>query len=104
MSTPHKKKAAAAAMGKARWKKQPAVKDTGERNPAAVLMGQARWAEVSKKERSRLMKAARRAPGSGKPRAKQRCFCGANALTRAFARAFDCCKRAGMYPRLKSEK
>jgi hypothetical protein len=61
-------------------------------------MGKARWANVSARERSRLMKAARQAPGSGRPRVKERCYCGANSLKRALRRAFDCCKKAGKYP------
>ena len=65
--------------------------------PAAV-MAKARWKGVSKAERSRLMLAARRAPGSGKQRSKLRCYCGRNAMSRAVARLFDCCKRAGLYP------
>jgi len=70
------------------------------KSPAAV-MAEARWANVSAEERSRLMKAARQAPGSGRPRSARRCHCGANSLSRAVARRFDCCKRAGKYPHAK---
>jgi len=65
--------------------------------PAAV-MAKARWKGVSAEERSRLMLAARRSPGSGRQRSPLRCYCGANAMSRAVARLFDCCKRAGLYP------
>ena len=69
-----------------------------KKKSAAVIMGEARWAGISAEERSRLMTAARQAPGSGKQRSKIRCYCGANAMSRAVARLFDCCKRAGLYP------
>jgi hypothetical protein len=68
-----------------------------DENPAAVL-ARARWQGVGAEERSRLKKAARRAPGSGRPRSLKRCHCGRNSLSRAVARRFDCCKRAGLYP------
>ena len=35
-------------------------------------------------------------PGPGRPRQGNRCPCKANTLTRAQARGFDCCKRAGV--------
>lgn len=74
--------------------------EKSEKQPltAAVLMAKARWKGVTAKERSALMKRARQAPGSGRPRAKERCYCGQNSLHRATLRAFDCCKRAGRYP------
>ena len=65
---------------------------------AASALSRGRWAKIKPKERSRLMKAARRAPGSGRQRSADRCYCGANSKTRAIMRAFDCCKRAGLFP------
>jgi hypothetical protein len=35
----------------------------------------------------------------GRPQLKQRCPCGANSLKRAFARGYECCKKAGLIPR-----
>jgi hypothetical protein len=71
---------------------------TTKKNAAAVLMGQARWAGVPKTERTRIAKMAAHSPGAGRPRLKDRCYCKANSLARAVARAFDCCKKAGAYP------
>ena len=40
---------------------------------------------------------ARKTHAGGRKRSKKkRCPCGANTLKRAFARAYDCCKRAGV--------
>lgn len=64
---------------------------------ARKAAGKARWEGVSKRARSRQMKAVR-ANGGGRPRSKERCFCGTYTLYTATQRGFDCCKRAGMHP------
>ncbi len=33
----------------------------------------------------------------GRPKSGDRCFCGQNAMSRASARGFNCCKRAGCF-------
>lgn len=38
-------------------------------------------------------------PGSGRKPDEDRCPCGENKLSRAEARAFDCCKAKGLMPR-----
>lgn len=68
-----------------------------ELSEARRAAGRARWANVGERSRSRQMKKIR-ANGGGRPRGAQRCFCEANTLRSAALRAFDCCKRAGLYP------
>lgn len=68
---------------------------------ARKAAGEARWAGVSKRSRSLQMKAVR-ANGGGRKRSDgPRCFCGRYTLHSATARLFDCCKRAGLYPKEK---
>ena len=63
--------------------------------------GKARWEGVGPRARSRQMKAVR-AHGGGRQRSdKPRCWCGAYTLHSARQRSFDCCKRAGLYPKEK---
>lgn len=66
-------------------------------NEARSAAGKARWAGVSKRARSRQMKAVR-AQGGGRKREGKRCRCGRYTLHTARQRGFDCCKRAGVYP------
>lgn len=81
------------------------AKSNEEAASAASLLGKLRWKGTSKNERSKFMKQVRAlrssAPGGrngGRPRSDDRCYCGENSRTRAEARRFDCCKRAGRYP------
>jgi len=68
------------------------------KDPAAVLLGQARWKDIPFRERQRAMLAARQAPGSGRQRSPDRCYCGETSRKRGIMRGFDCCKRAGKFP------
>ncbi len=53
--------------------------------------------EVLKRERARRNAALRTAEQlGGRPASQERCPCGQNALTRAQARNFDCCRKAGV--------
>ena len=66
---------------------------------ARKAAGQARWQGVGPRARSRQMKAVR-ANGGGRQRSDApRCWCGRYTIHTATARSFDCCKRAGKYPR-----
>lgn len=70
-----------------------------ELTEARRAAGRARWAGVGERARSRQMKKIR-ANGGGMPRSKgPRCFCGQYTLRSAALRSFDCCKRAGLYPK-----
>ena len=64
----------------------------------ATAMSKARWAKVSQRDRSKILKAVRASPGSGRQRSPDRCFCGERTRHSAELRAFDCCKRAGKFP------
>jgi hypothetical protein len=74
---------------------------------AAALLSGLRWEKITdKKERSRIMhkvRAARsNAPGGrngGRKKHKDRCYCGEKSWNTGVIRGFDCCKRAGKYPR-----
>ena len=68
-----------------------------KKNKAAQELVRRRWAKTSKAERSAHMRMMR-AAGGGRPRATERCYCGATSLASAQTRGFDCCKRAGAYP------
>lgn len=52
-----------------------------------------------KKRRSGNPRPVNRTPPPAKRSNKPRCPCGAHTMHRAQARAFDCCKRAGVIPR-----
>lgn len=87
------------------------MKSNEEAASAASLLGKLRWKGKSKTERATFMKQVRaqrsNAPGGrngGRPRMSDRCYCGQNSRTRAEARRFDCCKRAGQYPTGKPER
>jgi hypothetical protein len=63
-------------------------------------MARKRWAKVGKRERSAIMTAVRaKNQNPGRKKDTERCYCGAHALHTARVRRFDCCKRAGVYPR-----
>jgi hypothetical protein len=75
---------------------------------AASVMGKKRWKKVSKKERSALMSAARAAVinpyTGGRKRLADRCYCGRTTRHTAELRAFDCCKKAGLFPGRETDK
>lgn len=67
-------------------------------------LADAQNARPTKADRSAIAKTLGRLGGlkgaGGRPLSKKkRCPCGANTFTRAKARAFDCCKKAGVVPR-----
>ena len=73
---------------------------------AASALSQARWAKIPKAKRSSVMakvRAARtNAPAGrngGRKRAVKRCYCGLKSWTTGQIRGFDCCKRAGKFPK-----
>ena len=77
---------------------------------AASFLGKLRWKGKPTEERSAFMKHVRskrsNAPGGrkgGRPRSADRCYCGELTFTRAKARAFGCCKKAGKFPAGKKE-
>lgn len=80
------------------------AKDT-EATSAASLLGKLRWKGKTDDEKSTFMKSVRakrsNAPGGrngGRPLSTDRCYCGECTWTRAMARAFGCCKKAGKFP------
>jgi hypothetical protein len=69
---------------------------------AAAALSRARWAKPEWKDsktRSAYMKRVqtfRQNNRGGRPRAADRCPCGANTRKRALSRKFDCCRKAGV--------
>ena len=56
---------------------------------------------LSEKRRAASLARKKFGAGAGRPLSrKKRCPCGANTAKRAKARAFECCKKAGMWPPL----
>ena len=63
-----------------------------------AAMGRKRWEGVSARKRSEYA----RSIGPGRKMSDgPRCLCGENTVARATARAFDCCKRAGLMERAR---
>jgi hypothetical protein len=74
---------------------------------AATMLAAARWDKMPDgEERSKLMRKVRaarsNAPGGrngGRKRLEDRCYCGERSWKTGVTRRFDCCKRAGKYPK-----
>ena len=68
----------------------------------ASLMSKKRWKKMTKTARSEFMSAAslkvKNRYKGGRPRSTERCYCGMRSLHSATLRAFDCCKKAGVFP------
>ena len=79
---------------------------------AASLLSSLRWEKMpDAKERSKLMRKVRAARSSapagrngGRPRLPDRCYCGERTWHSGTIRRFDCCKRAGKFPKGKGSK
>lgn len=78
----------------------PTEEDRAAASEAARAMSQAAWEKITPEQLAKRARHARKVGKlGGRPRDAKRCYCGARNWHSATIRRFDCCKRAGKYPK-----